>query len=76
MTYPLYLINMEIGYVLIAHLRRYLPDTISMLIATVLLLGLAYAIARFPEPWLQRIFKRIFSHIGGWSERRKLAVAG
>ena len=76
MTYPLYLINMEIGYVLIANLRRYLPDTISMLIASALLLGLAYAIARFPEPWLQRIFKRIFSHIGGWSERRKLAVAG
>lgn len=62
MTYPLYLIHQDAGAVVIATLLGHnVPLRVAQALTVLLMLVLAWAIARWPEPWLRARLATLFN---------------
>lgn len=62
MSYPLYLVHQLAGYVIIAQLIwAGVPPLAAVVLAVVGVLGIAYGVAAFVEPWLARRTKMVLT---------------
>jgi peptidoglycan/LPS O-acetylase OafA/YrhL len=75
MTYPLYLNHFVLSQALLPVMMQWLPGKAVFPILFALLLGNAWLIARFPEKWLQRRIKSLWSETPPATVRRVLNKA-
>jgi peptidoglycan/LPS O-acetylase OafA/YrhL len=58
-TYPLYLIHQQVGYILIADLHNLLPDIVSLILVILLMVASSFFISGYLESPIQRYLGRI-----------------
>lgn len=74
MTYPLYLIHQDVGAVLIVRLLAAgVPFVLAQIATVTAMIALAWAIARWPEPWLRARLAAAFARLN--SRGTPIAIA-
>ncbi len=49
MTYPLYLLHQNVGYVVVDAMRRHVTDTVALFVSVGVCLGLAFVVTGLPN---------------------------
>ncbi|MDE1154976.1 MAG: acyltransferase [Acidobacteriaceae bacterium] len=73
MSYPLYLVHQQAGYALIAVLRRSMPDTLALLLTTLLILAFSLIVILWLEKPLQKALRTLLK--GSNQDKRAPAAA-